>query len=51
MDLLIADWISRQNHRENKDAEIPDMQLNIDVIQTTINILYCIKYSNYNRYL
>ena len=31
-DLFIAD------HKENKDEEVPGMQINIDVIQTTTNI-------------
>ena len=30
--------MSRQNHKENKDAEIPAMPLKIDAIQTTSNI-------------
>ena len=38
LDLFIADWLSRQNHKENKDAEISSMQLSIDAIQTTTNI-------------
>ena len=42
MNLFIADWLFRQNHTENKDAEIPGMQLNIDVIQTMTNIPDCI---------
>ena len=42
-DLLIADWLSRQNHRKNKDAEIPDMLLNIVTVQTTTNIPDCMK--------
>ena len=37
-DVFIADWLSRQNHKENRDKEIPDMQLNVDAIQTTTNI-------------
>ena len=37
-DLFIVDWLSRQNHKENKDAEIPGMQLNIDAIHTMTNI-------------
>ena len=40
-ELFIVDWLSRQNHKENKDAEIPSMQININVIQTTINIPEC----------
>ena len=39
--MFIADWLSRQNHKENKNAGIPGMQLNIDTIQTTANILDC----------
>ena len=42
-DLFIADWLSRQNHKERKDEEVPDMQLNIYTIQTTINIAGCLK--------
>ena len=37
-DLFIADWLSRQNSNENKDAEIPGIQLNINEIQTATNI-------------
>ena len=48
LDLFIADWLSRQNHKESKDAEIPDMQLNIDAIQTT-NIPDCMTIHDYNR--
>ena len=33
----MADWPSRQN-KENKDVGIPDMQLDIDDIETTANI-------------
>ena len=36
-DLFITDWLSRHNHTENKDPEIPGMQLNIDAIQTIKN--------------
>ena len=40
-DLFTADWLFIQNHKENKDAEIHGMQLNINAIQTTTNILDC----------
>ena len=40
-DLFIADWLSREHHKENKDGEITGMQLNVDVIQTTTNIPDC----------
>ena len=42
-DLFISDWLSRQNYNENKDAEIPSMQLSDNVIQTGTNIPECIK--------
>ena len=32
--MFITDWLSRQNYKENKDAEIPS-------IQTTTNISDC----------
>ena len=41
LELFIADWLSRQNHKENKNAEIPGMQLNIDATQTITNIPDC----------
>ena len=31
--IFIADWLSRQNHKENEDTGIPGMQLNSDTIQ------------------
>ena len=40
-DLFITDLLSRQNHKENKDTEMPDTQLNIDAKQTFINIPEC----------
>ena len=40
-DLFIADWLSRQNHKESKDAEISGMQLNIDAKQTTTSFQDC----------
>ena len=40
-DLFKADCLSRQNHKENKDKEIPGMQLNVATIQTTTNIPDC----------
>ena len=42
-DLFLVDWLSRQNHKENKDKEIPGMQLNVDAIETTTNIPDCMK--------
>ena len=40
-DLYITDWLSRQNHEENKDTEITGLQLNIDAIETVTNITDC----------
>ena len=37
-DLFKADWLSRQNHKQNKDKEIPGVQVNVDALQTTTNI-------------
>ena len=39
--LFIADWLSRQNHSEDKDAKLLGMQLCIIAIQTTTNIQEC----------
>ena len=36
--LFIVDWLSRQNHNENKDAEIPGMQLSINAMQAATNV-------------
>ena len=40
-DLFIADWLCRQNHKENKDEEIAGIQVNIDTVETAINIPEC----------
>ena len=39
--LFITDWLSRHNHTENKDAEIPGMDVKVDAIQTMTNIPEC----------
>ena len=41
LDLFITNWLSRQIYKENKDAEIPGMELNIDATETTRNIPDC----------
>ena len=41
MALFIADWLSRQTHKENKGAEIHGMHINIDAIQTTTDMPDC----------
>ena len=33
--------MSRQKHKENKDTEIPGMDMKADAIQTATNILDC----------
>ena len=40
-ELFVADWLSRQNHNKNTDAEIPHMQLGINAIHTATNIPEC----------
>ena len=40
-DLFIEEWISGQKHKENKNMEIPGMQININPIQTITNIPEC----------
>ena len=34
-------WLSRQNHKENKDEEIAGMQVNINTAEITTNIPEC----------
>ena len=40
-DLFTADWLSRHNHTENKDTEIPGMDIKVNAIQTATNISEC----------
>ena len=47
-DLMIADWLSRQNHKENKNEEITGMQVNINTVETTTNIPECMIIWNCN---
>ena len=37
----MADWLSRQNHKEDKDEEIEGMQVNVNNIKTSTNIPEC----------
>ena len=37
----MADFLSRQNHKEDKDEEIAGMQVNISNIETSSNIPEC----------
>ena len=49
-ELFIADWLCRQN-KENKDVEIPGIQLNTNTTQTTPKSKIAWQYRNYNRQL
>ena len=40
-DLFIADCLSRQNQKEDKDEEIAGMQVSIDAVETVTNIPEC----------
>ena len=40
-DLLVIDWLYRQNHNENKDEDIKGMRVSINAIQSTTNIPQC----------
>ena len=48
-DLLIAYWLSRQNHKENKDAEIPGMQLILTPYKQVLIYQIASQYTSYNR--
>ena len=39
----MAGWLSRYNHNENKDEEITGIHISINAIQSTTNILECMK--------
>ena len=38
-DLHITNWLSHNNHTENRDQEIAGMVVNVNVISTSVNIL------------
>ena len=40
-EIFIPDWLSLQNHKENKDEAICDMDIRVDAIQTSTNVLDC----------
>ena len=40
-EIFIADWLSRQNHKENKDAAIHGMDIRVDAIQASMNVPEC----------
>ena len=41
-EIFIADWLSRHNHVEGKDKPIKDMDIQVDAIQNTTDLLECI---------
>ena len=40
-EIFIADWLSRQKHKENKDAAICGMDIRVDAIQASTNVPEC----------
>ena len=40
-DLYTTDWLSRKIHTEEKDQEITDMNINVSIISTAVNIPVC----------
>ena len=44
-DYFIADWLSCQNHVEDKDKPIKDMDIRIDAIQSATDMPECISMS------
>ena len=37
-DLYIADWVSRNNHKRDKDQEITGININVNAINTAVNM-------------
>ena len=40
------DWLSHDNHTENKDQEIVGMSINVRAINTSVNIPVCMSIGN-----
>ena len=40
--IFIADWLSRHNHTEGKDRAIKGMEIQVDAIQSTMDMPECI---------
>ena len=40
-DLHTTDWLSRENHAENRDKEVSDLQLCINAISAVPDIITC----------
>ena len=45
-DLFIADWLSQQNHTEDKDGKISGVKIDTDVIHTTWVTPECMSMQN-----
>ena len=41
-EIFIADWLSRNNHVEGRDRPIKDMDIWVETIQSSIDMLECI---------
>ena len=41
-EIFIADWLLRHNHTEGKDKPIKGMEVQVDVIQTTMDMPECV---------
>ena len=41
-EIFIADWLSRHNHTEGKDKTIKGMDIQVDTIQTTMDMPECV---------
>ena len=41
-EIFIADWLSRNNHVEGKNKPIKDMDICVDAIQSSVDMLECI---------
>ena len=41
-EIFIADWLSRINHMEGKDKPIKDMDIQVDAIQSSIDMMECV---------
>ena len=41
-DIFIADWLSRHNHAERKNQPIKDMEIWVDIIQTSTDMQECL---------
>ena len=40
-DIFIADWLSWHNHQVGKDEQMVDMDIRVDAMQSTTDVLEC----------